>query len=230
MRILAVDTSLRAGSIALWEDDRLVADVDLPAGQSTTQSLAPTIAAQLTAAAWNPRQLDLIAVSQGPGSFTGLRVGVTTAKMIAYVAGAEVMGINTLEAIAWQAATAWTGADADRPVWALLDAQRRQLFAACFRLRGAQLPETVCPTAIVTPASWLAQITEPVAVTGPGVTLLARSPSKGNVFVVDQSVWAPRASSVGQLAWLHYQAGRRDDVWTLSPRYYRPSAAEEKRR
>ncbi len=229
MRILAVDTSLRAGSVALWEDDRLVRQADLPSGESTTRLLAPTIAEQLAAVGWKPRQLDLIAVSQGPGSFTGLRVGVTTAKTLAYAAGAEVIGVHTLEAIAWQAAGRVAGGSADRPVWALLDAQRRQLFAACYRLRGQEIPEIVSPTAIVDPVSWLAQFTGPVAITGPGVALLTLPPTGGNVIVVDRSLWAPRATSVGRLGWLHYRAGQRDDLWSLTPRYYRPSAAEEKR-
>jgi len=96
MRTIALETSSSSGSIALFEADRLVAESDLGAwelgrGQRTAQSLAPALQSILRQATWKPRDVELIAVTDGPGSFTGLRAGVTTAKVFAYATGAEVV-------------------------------------------------------------------------------------------------------------------------------------------
>ena len=79
-------------------DANLLAELSLDHTQRSAQSLAPAIEALLTQVGWLPRDVQLVAVSVGPGSFTGLRVGVTTAKVFAYAVGAEVLGIDTLEA------------------------------------------------------------------------------------------------------------------------------------
>src|SRR5205823_153504 len=80
----------------------------------------------LATANWLPKEVELVAVTVGPGSFTGLRIGVTTAKAFAYAIGAEVVGVNTLDALAAQALPS------PSPLWAILDAQRQELFAAKF--------------------------------------------------------------------------------------------------
>lgn len=221
MLILAIETSTGAGSIALLEDDRLVSSVSLDPQRRTAQSLAPTLASQLRAAGWLPQQVNLVAVSQGPGSFTGLRVGVTTAKAFAYGVGAEVLGVNTLEAIAAQTPL-------DCPfVWAVVDAQRGQVFTALFRQSRGGDPGVIEPTTILDAEAWLSRLSAGVGVTGPGLVRLADRLPPG-VRVADRRLWTPQAATVGQLAALRYQRGERADLWALAPQYYRPSAADEK--
>jgi tRNA threonylcarbamoyladenosine biosynthesis protein TsaB len=221
VRILALETSSAAGSAAALEDERLVAQTQLPAGQRSAQSLAPAIAATLAAAVWRPQDVQLVAVTQGPGSFTGLRVGAATAKPYAYAAGAEILGVNTLEVIAAQAPV-----DCGK-VWALLDAHRGQLFVGRYALREGEIPVELEATRIETLENWLARYHPEDAVTGPGVSrIAARLPAKAAV--VERGLWTPQAATVGMLASRHYRQGRRDDVWTFVPQYYRPSAAEEK--
>src|SRR5207342_1377544 len=120
----------RNASVAtLWGDaggTHLVGQTLLNGDERTAQVLAPAIQQLLTAAEWSPKSVDLVAVTAGPGSFTGLRIGVTTAKAFAYAIGADVLGINTLEALALQAAPSAS------PLWTVLDAQRQELFAARF--------------------------------------------------------------------------------------------------
>jgi tRNA threonylcarbamoyladenosine biosynthesis protein TsaB len=225
MNILAIETSGRYGSVATLDGEtsqaRLIRQSALGDGQRTAQALAPALRELLRAAGWSPQSLDLIAVAVGPGSFTGLRIGVTTAKTLAYAVGAQVLGINTLAALAEQAPPA------AGPLWTILDAQRQELFAARFAPDNGTL-STGCDTTIVSQDAWLAGLQPGDRVTGPPLRRLAPRLPKG-VIAVPEEHWQPMATSVGQVAWQAYQAGQRDDVWKLVPHYYRPSYAEEKR-
>jgi len=87
VRILALETSDTAGSAALLDGERLLAEKLLAQGQRSARALAPAVRELLTDAGWQPKDVELVAVTVGPGSFTGLRVGVTTAKAFAYAAG-----------------------------------------------------------------------------------------------------------------------------------------------
>ena len=160
----------------------------------------------------------LVVVAVGPGSFTGLRIGVTTAKTLAYAVGAEVIGVNTLAVIAEQAPPAAT------PLWVVMDAQRQELFAAKFDGQRRFIRETQ----IASQTEWLNSLQPGDYVTGPGLRRFVPAMPAG-VNAVDESLWMPLADAVGQLGWRDFQAGRRNDVWSLLPQYYRQSAAEEKK-
>src|SRR4029078_6236163 len=106
----------------LWGDaggTRLIGQALLIGDERTAQVLAPTIQRLLAQAEWSPKSVELVAVTVGPGSFTGLRIGVTTAKAFAYAVGADVLGVNTLEALALLATPLAS------PLWTILDAQRQ---------------------------------------------------------------------------------------------------------
>ena len=223
--ILAIETSGRYGSAALlWGDDyaaQVVGQIVLPEDQRTAQSLAPALKQLLTDVGWTPKSVELIAVTTGPGSFTGLRIGVTTAKAFAYAIGAEIIGVNTLAALAAQTPPSTA------PLWTILDAQRQELFAAKFMV-GEKLdirPER--ETAIVPQDRWLAGLQPGDRVIGTALKRLAVRLPHG-VNKLPEELWQPMAAAVGQVAWKSYQAGQRDDIWQLNPNYYRPSAAEEK--
>jgi tRNA threonylcarbamoyladenosine biosynthesis protein TsaB len=222
LRILALETSTLDASVAALEGERLLAQTLLDRARRTAQSFAPAIEHLLHGVGWRPQDVQLVAVTQGPGSFTGLRVGVTAAKTLAYAVGAEVFAVNTLKVIAGQAP-----AGVPR-VCAVLDAQRQQLFAADFHRQDDYLAEA-SGTRIVDIAEWLAGLSADTAVSGPGLARL-RERIPAEVAVVDASCWTPQAATVGRVAYLEYQSGKRHDLWTLNPLYYRSSAAEEKLR
>lgn len=221
MRTLALETSSSTGSIAALEGDRVVAEVNLGQVQRTAQSLAPALQSILQEAKWEPRDVQLIAVTDGPGSFTGLRAGVTSAKVFAYVTGAEVVAINTLEVIAAQSNIA-----SDR-LWVVMDAQRQQVFVAQFAITDAAPPRPVLATQIVDNDAWLDCLASGDSVSGTGLASLAkRLPHE--VQVIAPEAWVPQAITLGRLAFAKYQAGERADYWKLVPQYFRKSAAEEK--
>jgi len=221
VRILALETTESIGTVAAFDGQRLLAESSLNAAQRSAQSLAPAIKQLWKTVGWQPRDVQLIAVTIGPGSFTGLRVGVTTAKTLAYAVGAEVIGIGTLEAIAARAPAEV------RNLVAAIDAQRQQVFTARLIRDADGAFHRQGEVAIVDSQAWLQSLAAGDAATGPALRKLGGSIPPG-VRLIDESLWAPTASAVGQLALRRYATGERDDLWRLAPLYYRKSAAEEK--
>jgi len=221
VRVVALETTERVGSVAALCDDNMLLELGLNPQQRSAQSLAPAIGKLLQQAGWRPSDVDLVAVTAGPGSFTGLRVGVTTAKALAYSMGADILGVDTLETVA-------AGVPPDvQNLSVAVDAQRGQVVAGSFR-RGRDgwfAPQSAA--GLIGADAWLAGLGPEVVVAGPVLRKLAdRLPA--HVTVLDPRYWPPRAASVARLAARLHAAGRRDDVWSLAPRYSRPSAAEEK--
>lgn len=220
MNVLALETSCRNASVAVLENDRLLSHCEFGSSRRTAQAFAPEIAGQLSAVGWCPGDVQLIVVSQGPGSFTGLRVGVTAAKTLAYATGAPVLGVNTQQVIAYQAEGDW------EEITVVGDAGRQQLFVDCFR-RIADRLEPACSPGIVDISAWLQSLDDGQWVTGPGLSQRVDQLPAG-VRSTTSADWLPRAATLGRIGYSEFQAGRRDDLWNLKPIYYRPSAAEEK--
>ena len=221
MRILALETTERVGSVAAWRDGNLLLQNDLDPNQQSARSLAPILRDLLGQVGWRPGDVGLVAVSQGPGSFTGLRVGVSTAKTFAYAVGAEVLGVDTLQTIAAAAPD-----DLSRLAVAV-DAQRGEVVAQRFERGDDGLPKPVDSPHLLPIDAWLAGLPPGCNVSGPVLRKLAgRLPA--HIVPLESSYWRPTAANVARLAARDYAAGRHDDLWSFVPRYCRPSAAEEK--
>lgn len=223
MRILALETSGARGSVAALTDCKLLAAFQLNPAQRGAQALAPALSKVLVQSGWKPRDVQLVAVAIGPGSFTALRVGVATAKTFAYAVDAEVLAVNALEAIAAQLAEATTG----DTIAAAIDAQRGDIYASIFRRRAPFDLECIEPAAIHPADEWTANLAVQTVVGGPALEALAARLPAG-VCLAPRDAWLPTAATVGRLAALKYAAGQRDDLWRLVPLYLRKSAAEEK--
>jgi tRNA threonylcarbamoyladenosine biosynthesis protein TsaB len=237
MRILALETTDPAGSVAAIDGCNLLAELTLSSSQRSARSLAPAVKSLLEHAEWRPRDIQLVGVSVGPGSFTGLRVGVTTAKVFAYCVGAQTLGINTLEAIA--AGTGFgvqgsgfgvQGNDSqafNQQLCVAIDAQRGDVVVQSFAGNSPDSINALGPQELIAADAWLARLEPGTWVTGPALTRWAdRLPP--DVHILDRSNWFPRAAAVGLLAARYYTEGRRDDLWKIVPHYCRRSAAEEK--
>jgi tRNA threonylcarbamoyladenosine biosynthesis protein TsaB len=221
LRILALETSGMTGSVSAAIDDKVMAEIDLGPRQRSAQSLAPAMKAVLEQLGWQPRDVGLVAVTAGPGSFTGLRVGVATAKVFAYATKAEVLGISTLEVIAAAAPSQIDKLSVG------IDAQRGDVVAQDFQLRPAGGVESLGPDRLVPLADWLAGLPPGFAVSGSVLKKWTELIPPG-IEVMPAESWQPTAANVARLAYRDYLAGRRDDIWRLLPVYSRPSAAEEK--
>jgi tRNA threonylcarbamoyladenosine biosynthesis protein TsaB len=222
VRILALETSGARGSVAALVDGGLLVELPLNAAQRGAQALAPAISEVLRKAAWEPRQVELVAVAIGPGSFTSLRVGVTTAKTFAYAVGAEVFGVGALEAIAVQVDRVASG----ETIATAIDAGRGEVYAAQFRWRAPFDLECLEAPAVHSVGAWLAGLESRTIVSGPALDKLAASGL--GIRVAPRELWLPSAATIGRLAAMKHAAGERDDVWRLMPLYLRKSAAEEK--
>ena len=160
--------------------------------------------------------VDLVAVTTGPGSFTGLRVGVATAKVFAYATKAEVLGISTLEVIAASAPPEI------KKLSVAIDAQRGDVVAQEFQRGTAGELEPLGPDRLVPLADWLATMPPGIAVSGP-VLKKWTEPFPAGIEVMPAELWQPTAANVAKLAYRDFCAGRRDDPWGLLPVYSRPS-------
>lgn len=133
MKILALESSATAASVALCEEERLIAQSFRDTGLTHSQTLLPMTEELLAHCGLSVSDLDLIAVAAGPGSFTGLRIGVATAKGLAWAAELPCAGCSTLEAMAWNLA----GFDGE--LCGAMDARRHQVYNARFRAEGGRL-------------------------------------------------------------------------------------------
>jgi tRNA threonylcarbamoyladenosine biosynthesis protein TsaB len=222
-RLLLLETSGRAGWVALAQGDRMLHVRRLDEARRHARDLAPAVAELLEREQWKPRELHAVLVSHGPGSYTGLRVGIMSAKVFAYATGCALLAVDTFAAIALQAP-----ADPPAVVDVLADAQQEKLYVQRFKRTSSHgLPESATALAIHSVADWLAHHEPRRWVTGPGVLILRGRLPEGSRAVSAED-WDPKPESLLRVGLERFRRGERDDVFALEPRYLRPSSAEEK--
>ncbi len=222
-RIVAIETSSRRGSVAIGCGGDLIATAEFSADQRHAAELLPAIDRLCRSAGWPPASIEQVYVSIGPGSFTGLRVAVTTARHLSLAVGARLVGVESLAVIADNARLAATPPDR---LAVILDAKRKQVFAASFERRRGEYAAVEAP-ALVEPAAWLTGLPRPLAVTGEGIGYHQAAVDAAGVEVLEESLRLPRAESVHQLGWRLACAGRFAARDALVPLYIRRPEAEE---
>jgi tRNA threonylcarbamoyladenosine biosynthesis protein TsaB len=218
---VAIETSGTTGSVAVFDGGQLLEARALDPSGRSARTLAPALSAILKHVGWSPRQVQFVAVGIGPGSFTGLRLGVMTAKAFAYGAGAKVLGIGTPESIAARVT------DLQIQVAVAIDAQRGEVYSGRFTIDVTGAVQRAGEIEIITTERWLASLDESVLATGPALVKLAERLTPA-MRVAPREQWLPDAASVGRLAALRAARGESDDLWSMAPCYLRRSAAEEK--
>jgi len=218
-RVLILETSSRTGQVALAQGDEVRGVRPLDEARRNARDLAPATAALLAEQGWRPRDIQAVIVSRGPGSYTGLRVGIMSAKTFAYATGCALLAVDTFAALALQAPSSVPRVDV------LADAQQDKVYAQSF-VRSTEGRQSSTELAIRRFADWLAARQPSAWVTGPGLLKWATH-LPTDVPKVDASLWEPQAASLLRIGLARYLAGERDDPWTLEPLYLRPSSAEE---
>ena len=221
MKVLALDTSTLTASVALVEDDTVLAAgaVDTRQG-AASERLMPLVADVLARAGVSPRDLDAVAVGAGPGSFTGLRIGMATAKGIAFAAGIPLWAVSSLAALALGAVRR----GATGPVLAVLDARRGELYAGLF----APDLTPLAPERVLSPAALATEITNLTTVQCTVVRLVgdALDVYRTELAGIGTAMAEPRTPGAVEVAALALAGSREDVLGTGAPTYIRPSEAE----
>ncbi len=227
MRILAFETSAKAASAALLEDGRLVAEAYQNSGLTHSRTVLAMAEGLLGSCQWPAASVDAVAVASGPGSFTGVRIGVAAAKGFAWARELPCCGVSTLEAMAWGAGLT------DGILVAAMDARRSQVYAAAFQMEGG-VPRRLLEDSALAVAELgerLAALPGPKTLCGDGACLCheALGPVLGDLTLLPEHRRLQRAAGVGLAAWARLQAGERPDGAALVPTYLRLSQAERER-
>ena len=224
MLILALESSAKAASVALMEDESLIAQYSQCSGLTHSRTLLPMVEDMLKNTEKKIADVDLIAVAHGPGSFTGIRIGVSTVKGLAWASDKKCVGVSTLEAMAWH------GVSAGGLICPVMDARRSQVYNALFETDGDGRPVRLTEDRAVSLAELAGELKDyecaPLLV-GDGAKLtydyltnegIACRMAPANLLY--QSAWGVGMAALGK------KAGSADD---LLPVYLRLSQAERER-
>ena len=227
MLILAFETSAKAGSVALLEDGKLLAESYQNTGLTHSQTLMVMAEDMLKAAGKTVSDVTAVAVAEGPGSFTGVRIGVAAAKGFAWGAELPCCGVSTLEAMA-EALGIWEGY-----VCPCMDARRNQVYNALFYVNRGVIQRVRPDRAIALSdlAEELKTLDKPIFLVGDGSTLCHNtlSASVPNLVLPPEHRMHQRAAGVALAAQKKIAAGESCDGNALTPNYLRLSQAERER-
>ncbi len=229
MRILGIETSTMTGSVALMDEERLIAEYTLNLKETHTSRLMPAIDKVLKDASLTIQDLDGIAVSLGPGSFTGLRIGIATAKGLAQGLNIPVVGIPTLDGLAFNLS------HCKDLICPILDARKGEVYCALYK-NGKRLTKYMAcePGELlkkikskVHPPNWQRQLGGPkskVVFLGDGIEvygdLVKKKLGRKAVFA-PKARRLPNASSIAELGLKKLKRGKKSELSTLKPIYVR---------
>ncbi|MGB2984947.1 MAG: tRNA (adenosine(37)-N6)-threonylcarbamoyltransferase complex dimerization subunit type 1 TsaB [Phycisphaerae bacterium] len=233
---LAFETSSAIGSVALGCGDEIIETRELSGPRRHAVEFLPTVDAICKAHAIEPASVRRVYVSSGPGSFTGLRIGITAARMIAFANGASLVGVPTLDVIAQNALFAGQDENLTDPaqppgcVVVVLDAKRGRVYAAAFVHKVNRYVPT-CEPVEADPAQFLADHASrggPCAVMGEGVLYHRAAVEASGLPILPELLYPPRAGTVYRLGLARARQGEFSKPRTLIPTYVRLPEAEEK--
>jgi tRNA threonylcarbamoyladenosine biosynthesis protein TsaB len=227
MITLAIECATKAASAALFLDEEVIGEIYLGADDHHSEVLLTVIERLLSLAKMAVRDIDLLACTTGPGSFTGVRIGIATVKGLALATGKPIVGVSTLEALAMNLSFS------SRLLCPLLDARKNQVYAGLYRIGEDGLPVAVTPDYLGDIEKVLKTFSrEEVAFIGDGALKYQediREKVPGAKISDNAKINNPAASSTGIVAIGRYkQGGRVDDSLSLLPVYLRMSEAEQR--
>jgi tRNA threonylcarbamoyladenosine biosynthesis protein TsaB len=221
MRLLAIDTSTASCAVALFENGQLLFESIYTAGKTHSRHLMTMIDQGLAACRWRLKDVNGFAVTRGPGTFTGLRIGISTVKGLAAAAGKPVAGISSLAALAYPLSVQ------DEPVVPMIDARRGEVYWAVFQ-HGSISVDATGEGSVCAPDALSRKIPPGAALVGSGAQLYRelfaeRCP---RIRIACDPLHIIRASSVGWLALERFGRNDADPLDRLIPDYIRKSDAQ----
>ena len=179
MIALGIDTSTAAGSVGLTDGETLAAELNLRSAGTHSGRLLPSVQALLSASGTRPDQIDVVAVASGPGSFTGLRIGMATARGLAISIGRPVTGFSTLEMIARACVASWPRV-AVAPICVVLDAGKGEVYRGLFGTDGGEIV-ALEPEAAMEPREAVERLPASCLLCGDGVRVCRASLPPGDL-------------------------------------------------
>lgn len=245
---LAIECSSLACSVSLLDRAKVIQSLALDGKTGSLQGLALLIQNILSPKSDVVAPPFLLSVTAGPGSFTGLRVGLATAKSLAYAWDIPVIPVDTLHAIALRTAKEFSMEGREYWLVTVMNAFRKQVFAAAWQVDAKGLLTRRKCSQVVDAAQWIADPWESLAVpivnkfrdhlgsdnptiriSGPGLKCYRPAESERSS-IVDSQLWEPRSVEVGEIGWEKFSRGEISNSLTLAANYLRQSAAEEFKR
>ena len=225
MKILSIDSSALVASVALCEDEQVLSEYTLNNGNTHSETLLPMVESILKSFNITPADIALFAVSAGPGSFTGVRIGAATVKGLAFASGKPCVEVSTLEAIAHNLRVH------KGLICPVMNARRSQVYTALFRSDGSSLTRLMEDSAISIQEldAILAEYGEEVCLCGDGYDITKKGFSLTSLTDVPHRLQLQSAVSVAEVALESYKKGEYCSDSQLRVNYLRPSQAERER-
>lgn len=225
MKVLAIDTSSSVAAVAVMDGGVLLGEYTLNSGKTHSQRLMPMVDGLLDGLGMTPSDVDLFAASGGPGSFTGLRIGITTVKAMAYAQNKPVVSIPTLDALAWNVPCT------SGLVCPVMDARNRQVYTALYQGTKAGLSKITEYMGITVEelVQMIKDRNSNVIFIGDAVTLYREYFTKSleeRCSFAPPSLLLQRAAVVAQLALARAREGKVESCYDMTPFYLRKSQAE----
>ena len=224
--VIGLETATDVCSVALVEDGSLTAELTIDRPRMHARNLAGLIQRALHYSGLEAHALDAVAVSMGPGSYTGLRIGVSTAKGLALSAGAALVGVPSLEALA--AGLAPLAEEGDL-ICAIFPSRRGEVYAAAYRVKG-EAPLQEAAEAAVLPVddvpAWLPDAAGLCWLAGPGTARIDASVEK-DLACKSLPEYRPSAAPVARLGCRMWQMGAAENVAAFEPLYLKEAAAKQ---
>jgi tRNA threonylcarbamoyladenosine biosynthesis protein TsaB len=225
MKILSVETSTMLGGVAVMDSQAgLIAEIRLNVKTTHSERLMTAISEVLSRSGIDLGGIDAFAVASGPGSFTGLRIGLSTVKGLSYATGKPVVTVPTLEAFAWNFPYCM------HPVCLMLDARRGEVYSALFRWQDEKFIREIQEVSIA-PDDLLSRLTGDVLFAGEGVLVyrdIIRKTMGRRAWIAPADKMVPAPSNIALLGLKKAEKGQFTDPFGAVPFYIRRSEAEVK--
>ena len=224
MKLLAVDTSTKYLSLGIYNEGALYG-YNLEVGPKLSSLLAVTIKRVLSASGLDIKDLDYFACGLGPGSFTGLRVGLSTVKGLSWARRKPLIGISTLDILAMNASDY-----GHKNIIPVIDAKRSLIYSCSYKFTGGSLKK-ISPYMLLTKEELLKKIKQPAVVFGDALNLYREDILKSapQSVLLDKDEWFPKAHNIIKLAVLRIKNKKFDDLLKINPIYVYPKECQIKK-
>jgi len=224
--ILAFDASTKTSSVALLRDNAVLVECFVNIEKNHGETLLPEVVNLLDKGNLKLEEIDLFAVTVGPGSFTGLRIGASTVKGLAFSTGKPIVGVSSLDALALNLSNSLI------TICPMLDARKKEVYTALYKAKEADFPEKIMNEKVIDPGEFLECIDEEIIFLGDGALQyegIIREKLPGKSHFASYHLNYIRASSVGLIGLKKFYDGDILNLITFTPQYLRVSEAEAKR-